>query len=371
MKASIGKATIAATLASLLMGCAPDEPPAETLRTVRIVQIQYEGAREVNRYFGSVQARHEVDQAFRVGGKVLERRVDVGQSVREGDVLAVLDSTDYRLAEEAARQQLAAASARQRQADSDWRRMQGLKLDGSVSEFDDEHAQSTLLTARAAAEAEARKLELTRNQVGYTVLRASSSGVVTNVKLEVGQVVAVGQLVISIANQGEPEIVADVPEAHLAAFKQARYVAWLASTPEEKFEVELRELSAEAAAQTRTYRARLKPVKPQALPLGASATLVAAREVGGAAMASIPAAAMTQDKGKPALWTARPSGGAPIGTVQLAPVVVHGYRNDEVLVSGLPAGTLIVTAGVQKMAPGLRVALPAEAHQARLSKVAP
>jgi RND family efflux transporter MFP subunit len=370
VKASIGKATIAATIASLLSACAPDKPPAEALRTVRVVPIQYESAREVNRYFGSVQARHEVDQAFRVSGKVLERRVDVGQSVREGDVLAVLDSTDYRLAEEAARQQLAAASARARQADSDWRRMQGLKQDGSVSEFDDEHAESTLLTARAAAEAEERKLELARNQVIYTVLRASSSGVVTNVKLEVGQVVAAGQLAISIANQGEPEIVADVPEAHLAAFKTSRFTAWLANTPDEKFEVELRELSAEAAAQTRTYRARLKPVSPRELPLGASATLLAARDVGGATQASIPATAVTQDKGKPALWTARPSGGAPIGTVQLAPVVVHGYRNDDVLVSGLPAGTLIVTAGVQKMAPGLRVALPAGAHQARLSTVA-
>ena len=57
--------------------------------------------------------------------------------------------------------------------------------------------------------------------------------------------------------------------------------------------------------------------------------------------------------------------------MQLAPVVVHGYRNDEVLVSGLPAGTLIVTAGVQKMSPGLRVALPAAAHQAYVSRVAP
>jgi len=286
-------------------------------------------------------------------------------------VLAVLDDTDFRLSEEAARQQLDAATARARQAESDWQRMQGLKLDGSVSESDDEHAQSTLRTAHAAAEAERRKLELARNQVIYTVLRAPSSGVVTSINLEVGQVIAAGQPVIAIANQGEPEIVADVPEAHLADFKQSRFTAWLASAPEDKFEVELREISAEAAAQTRTYRARLKPVSPRGLSLGASATLVAEREIGGAPLASIPATAMTQDKGKPALWTARPAGSAPLGTVQLAPVVVHGYRNDEVLVSGLPAGTLIVTAGVQKMAPGLRVALPAASGPAYVSRVTP
>jgi len=371
VKASIGTASIASTIALLLSACSSDAPPAEALRPIRTVELQYKSAREASRYFGSVQARHEVDQAFRVGGKVISRRIDVGQSVREGDVIAVLDDVDYKLGEEAARQQLEAATARARQAESDWQRMQALKDDGSVSEFDDEHAQSTLLTSRAAAEAEARKLELARNQVKYTVLRASSSGVVTSMRFEVGQVVAAGQPVIQIANEGEPEIVADVPEDHLEAFKQARFTAWLASAPEEKFEVVLRELSAQAAAQTRTYRARLRPVKPRALPLGATATLAAELEGAGPPLASIPAAAITQTKGQPALWTARRAGGEPIGVVELEPVAVHGYRNDEVLVSGLPAGTLVVTAGVQKMAPGLRVVLPRAAHDVHMNRVAP
>ena len=43
------------------------------------------------------------------------------------------------------------------------------------------------------------------------------------------------------------------------------------------------------------------------------------------------------------------------------PVAVHGYRNDLALVSGVPAGGQVVTAGVQKMAPGLKVALPGAA----------
>jgi RND family efflux transporter MFP subunit len=371
MKASIVTAFIAATIASVLSACSHEAPPAETLRPVRTVEVQYERARETSRYFGSVQARHEVDQAFRVGGKVLQRRVDVGQSVREGDVLAELDDVDYRLSEEATRQQLEAATARARQAESDWQRMQALKGDGSVSEFDDEHAQSTLRTARAAAEAEARKLELARNQVKYTVLRASSSGVVTSVRFEVGQVVAAGQPVIQIANQGEPEIVADVPEDQLESFKTSRFLASLASASDDKFDVVLRELSAQAAAQTRTYRARLKPATPRQLPLGATATLITEREAAGPQLASIPAAAITQSKGQPALWTARRAGDELAGVVELAPVVVHGYRNDEALVSGLPAGTIVVTAGVQKMAPGLRVALPAAAHDAYMSRVAP
>jgi membrane fusion protein, multidrug efflux system len=280
-------------------------------------------------------------------------------------VLAVLDAVDYRLAEDAASQQLDAATTRARQADSDWQRMQSLKLDGSVSESDDEHAQTGLLTARASAEAEARKLELARNQVKYTVLRASSGGVVTSIRLEVGQVVAAGQPAIAIATEDQPEIVVDVPEDHLQEFKTSSFRASLASGPEDVFfEVVLRELSAQAAPQTRTYRARLKPAAPRHLPLGATATLVAERDLSGPRFAVLPAAAITQSDGQPALWVTRRDGVEPFGTVELVPVAVHGYRSNEVLVSGPPAGTLVVTAGVQKMASGLRVALPDAANEA-------
>jgi RND family efflux transporter MFP subunit len=345
-------------IAALLAACSPATPPAEALRPVRTAELRYDDAREANRYVGTVQARHEVDQAFRVGGKVAQRKVDVGQSVREGDVIAILDDTDYRLAEEAARQQLVAATAQARQAESDRQRLEALKGDGSVSAADDEHAQSGAERARAAAEAQARNLELARNRLKYTVLRAPISGVVTAVRFEVGQVIAEGQPVVSISRQSEPEIVVDVPEDHLGSFKAATFKASLASAPDDAFEVVLRELSPQAAAQTRTYRARLKPVVARKLPLGATATLTAQRSSGGAHVAALPAAAITQNKGQPAVWVVQRASADGTGTVELVGVTVHGYRNDDVLVAGPKAGELVVTAGIQKMAPGLRVALP-------------
>ena len=350
---------LAVSIAAIVCGCTPDKPP-EALRSVRTAEVRYDKAHETNRYTGTVQARHEVDHAFRVGGKIMVRKVDVGQTVREGDVLAVLDETDYRLAEEAARQQLLAAQTQARQAESDRRRNQELIGDGAVSTHDDEHTQSGAVKAKAAAEAAARQLELARNRLQYTVLRASRSGVVTATRAESGQVVAEGQPVVSIANPGDPEVVVDVPEDQVASFKTARYRASLAAAPGETFDVALRELAPQAAAQTRTYRARLKLVTPRPLPLGATAALVvvAQRAAGEAAVAPIPAAAITQSKGQPAVWVVRRVAAEPVGTVELTEVAVHGYGNDEVLVSGPPAGTLVVTAGVQKMAPGLRVALP-------------
>ena len=359
MKGVVLKTAVTVLIATLLYACTPDKPPAQALRQVRTVEIRYDQPLQASRYTGSVHSRYEVDQAFRVGAKIVKRNIDVGQRVREGDVLAALDDTDFRLAVEAAEQQLLAAETAARQARSDRRRNEELKVDGAVSIADTEHTESGAVRAQAAAEAEARRLELARNRLKYTVLRASRSGVVTAVRSEVGQVVAEGQPVVSISDYGEPEIVVDVPEDYFASFTKARYKALLTSTPGESFEVVLRELSQQAAPQTRTYRARLKPVTPRPLPLGATATLIAGLTAAEASVAVIPASAITQSSGQPAVWVVRRAGAEPVGTVELISVAVHGYRSDEVLISGLPAGELVVTAGVQKMAPGLKVALAA------------
>ncbi len=353
---------LAATVAALLSACGQNKPSVEAPRAVRTTGLRYNTAGETNRYFGAVHARYEVDQAFRVGGKVVQRHVEVGQSVHEGDVLAVLDDSDYRLAEEAARQQLIAATTQAKQAESDRQRLNALHLDGSVSTSDDEHAQSGEHKAKAAAEAEARNLELARNRLKYTTLRASQSGVITSVRFEVGQVVAEGQPVISIADPGEPEIVVDVPEDQINSFQSAHFTAALTAMPEDSFALTLRELAPQAATQTRTYRAKLRPESARGLPLGASATVSAQGAAGEMPIAVIPASAITQSNGQPAVWavhaTRSTSDGEGIGIVELIPITVHGYRSDEVLVSGPPAGERIVTAGVQKMSPGLRVTLP-------------
>jgi RND family efflux transporter MFP subunit len=349
---------VALPIAAMLCACSPDTPPVEVPRPVRTAEVRYDAAREGNRYAGTVQSRYEVEQAFRVGGKVVQRKVDIGQSVREGDVLAVLDDTDYRLAEDAARQHWAAALTQAVQAESDRKRLAALKADGSVSVADDEHAYSGAEKAQAAEVAQARQLELASNRLKYTVLRASRSGVVTAVRFEIGQVVAEGQPVVAIADPGTPEIVVDVPEDQLANLRKAHFKASIVSAPSESFEVALREVSPQAAAQTRTYRARLKPVSPRPLPLGATATLVSDRVVSDVQAAAIPATAITQAGGQPAVWVVKRAGAEPTGTVELMQVSVRGYRNDDVLVAGVPAGSRVVTAGVQKMAPRLKVALP-------------
>jgi RND family efflux transporter MFP subunit len=357
VKIPFAAAFVLVPLGAMIAACSSSKPTAEAPRPVRTAEVRYDTAAEQSRYTGTIQARHEVEQGFRVGGKVIQRRVDVGQAVHAGDVIAILDDTDFRLAEQAALQQSVASAAKAWQADADRKRLAELKVDGSVSASDSERAESSARMSKAGAEADLKQLDLARNRLAYTTLRASQSGVVTAVKFEVGQVVAEGQPVVTIANNAEPEVVVDVPEGEVDAFKAAHFKAALADAPTQTFDVELRELSPQAAAQTRTYRARMKPVEPRGLPLGATATLLVQGKAGQSTVAAIPSAALTQVDGKPAVWLVRAGTTPTTGTVSLTPVDVQGYRNDQALISGPHAGDLVVTAGVQKMAPGLQIAL--------------
>ena len=59
------------------------------------------------------------------------------------------------------------------------------------------------------------------------------------------------------------------------------------------------------------------------------------------------------------------------GAVELSPITVHGYRNGEVLISGLPAGTLVVTAGSAEDGSGIARCAAGPANDAYLSRVTP
>ena len=351
---------VALAVAAMLGACSPDKPPAEALRPVRTAELRYDDAREANRYVGTVQSRHEVDQAFRVGGKVVQRKVDVGQFVREGDVLAVLDDADYRLAEEAARQQRAAAVT----AGAPGRL--GPPAPGRPEEPTARSARPTTSartsgaqTAQAAAEAEARKLELARNRLKYTVLRASRSGVVTAVRFEVGQVVAEGP---AGRLDRRPRRARDRGRRARgpAGGVQDRALQGIAG---ERAGRDLRRGAARAVAAGRGADAHL----PRAAEAGERARAAARRDrhAGGRPRDVGHAGGGHPGRGASRRATAsrrcgwcKHAGKEPVGTVELVRVSVHGYRNDEVLVSGPPAGAQVVTAGVQKMAPGLKVALP-------------
>lgn len=306
-------------------------------------------------FTGVVRARYESDQGFRTGGKVAARLVEVGQAVVAGQPLARLDPADYDLALRAAEDQLQAARVDAEQAASDEARFRRLLADHSVSVADHER-QKARADAAAARQAQAsRQLDLARNRAKYATLAAEFDGVVTALRFEAGQIVAEGQPVVTIAKPSELEVVADLPEEMAGGAGSFSASASFWEAPGRAAQLKLRELSPAAAVQTRTFRARFSildksPALRQALHLGMTAKLHLSAKDGELA-AVLPATAVWKTDGKSMVWLVA----SPGGKLVAQPVAVVRYTDEAVLVRGLADGAKVVSAGTQKLVPGLDV----------------
>jgi RND family efflux transporter MFP subunit len=328
--------------------------PQAEIRPVRAQAVTYEAQSQRFTLAGTVEARVESPIAFRTGGKITERLVNIGDEVKTGTVLARLDDEDHRLQVRTMRAQLESARADLAKAKADFDRYERLKDSQVFTQATYDQRRSAAEMARARAEQMAGQLRMMENQLAYTALVADAAGVVTQVKAEVGQVVQSGQAIVHVARTDEIEVAVAVPEHRLAELKAAsrlRVSLW-AEGGETSHGARLRELAPGADPATRTYVARFRRLAPPAgTRLGMSATLAVERD-SAERLAELPLTALFQQGDTPAVWVLD----AASGGLTLTPVTVERYRHDAVLVSGgVPEGALIVTAGVHKLDAGQRV----------------
>jgi RND family efflux transporter MFP subunit len=319
-------------------------------RLVQVQQVAFENGGETREFVGVVRARYETDLAFRIGGKIVARVVNVGDRVQTGDVVARLDPQDLKLQVESAEAELAAATSSLSQAAADLQRYDILKARGfaPIAEFDRRKAANDEAQGRLARAQ--RALELARNQLSYAELKAGADGAITATPAEPGQVVAIGQPVARLAHRGEKEAVIALPETWLEKVRQAKATVQLWAD-QHRYQVRLRELSPQADPATRTYAARFTILGADdsvAFGMTATVTLALARE---APVARLPLASILNRGTGPSVYVIDHS-----GALTLQPVTVAAFTENEALVSsGVKDGDTVVTLGVQKLEAGLKV----------------
>ena len=328
--------------------------PTEALaRPARVMEISYHLRGRSTVMAGTVVPRIEATFGFRVAGKIVERLVDVGATIQQGQVIARLDPADYRLAVDNARAALASAEADWQRAKADHERYQALRNTAAYMARTMELRQSAAMTAQARVDQARSQLATAENNLAYTVLHADATGVVTAVVAEVGQVIAQGQGVVKVARTDELEILVGVPENRLAAMRQvpaATFELW--SDKGKKYAARLRELSPSADPVTRTYPARFTVLeRPAFIGLGMTATLTFER-ADLDPVANVPLTAIFQRGTQPAVWVVDRSS----GEVSLRDVTIARWRDDTAaILSGVKEGELVATAGVHKLEPGQKV----------------
>lgn len=326
----------------------PEAAAERPAQPVRVSRIQFALDEGVARYTGIIRPQHEADLGFRVPGKIVARLVEVGDRVRQGAVIALLDDTDARLELELAAAEVEAARVDLQRAEAEKTRSETLFRAGHVSQAALDRAISGAAQALARDERAARALALAQNRLDYTRLVAERDGVVTATLAEPGQVVAAGQPIVSLARTDAVDVVFDLPEQDRDTLAGTVATAEVWGAGGKSYDLKLRDIAPDVDPAGRTYRVRMTVVAPDsAVELGRTVTvqLVSASDQ---PTVRVPLAAVLNDGTGAAVWRLDASG----ARVEKVPVEVVEVTGQEAVLRGtLAEGDVIVSLGAHKIDP--------------------
>lgn len=330
--------------------------------TVDLTLAKLQPSRIVLNTTGTIEAAEQVSIAFQASGRIAALHVETGDSVRQGDLLASIDPTQAEAASRAAQAQLDAAIATLTQAGTAFDRAKGLLERGATTRATLDTAEQQLRAATAQRDEAMAQLAKARQAVEDTMIHAPASGIITARNGEVGQVVAAGQAIYSLARDGMREAQLYVPD--LPELSQAQGQSLQVSTLEgtgRSFTAHITEIAplVDSATGTIALRAAID-ADPETLSLGTA--LAASLDMAGPPSISLPAAALVTHLGKAAVWIVTPDPANPAqGDVALREVVVSRFTSDTVeLSSGVQDGEWVASAGAHLLFDTRKVRLPAD-----------
>lgn len=342
--------------ALLLAACNRDIRPTLAAKPVIAERLSTTSGTPAEEYSGAVHARYESALGFRVPGKIVARYVTLGETIHRGELLARLDGTDAALERGAAAAALAAARSNLQTAQEDLARYARLVKIGAISRSDYDHQRDQVAAAQASYQQARRQYELRDNQLRYTDLRADHDGVITAVDAEVGQVVAQGQTVLSLAWSDEREVYIDVPENRIGEFTGARRISVSLWGTDEAYSGMVREKSAAADPATRTFLVKVAIQDPgPAVRIGMTAG-VKVEAAADPKELLVPMTALYHAGAATAVWIVDPN----TQRLVLEPVRVERFSDDGVVIgAGLTAGQEVVIKGVNELYQGEQVQVTA------------
>lgn len=330
------------------------ETSAPEARPVRTVTVERREAGVPVTMTGRIEAEDEVALSFRIGGRILESGLVVGDQVKPGQLIARLESQNERNSLRAAQANLAAAQAQLTQARNHYERQETLLAQGWTTRANYDQAKKGLQTAQSQVEAAEAQLKTAHDLVSFTEITADSPGVVTVLGPSAGEVVQAGQMIIRIARKDGRDAVFDVPAQMLrGAPSNPQVMVSLTNDPKVTAVGRVRTVAPQANPVTRTFEVKVGLTDPPpAMRLGA--TVNGRVETDAVPIIEIPATALTKFNQQPAVWVVDPSQ----RTVAIRNVDVLRFGQSNVAISqGLDAGEIVVTAGVQALHPGQKVRL--------------
>lgn len=343
----------------LVSGCEKKQAE-EILRPVRTQEVVVFSGDQNRTFSGVTSAGLSATLSFKVGGTVLKKHVQTGDKVKQGDVLAELDPTDYQLQSQEISASLNQYQAALRKDEANYKRVKTLYENQNTSLNDLDAARAGYEASRSAVEALQKKLELAQLQIEYTQLKAPQDGIIANVHVEINENVGSGTRVIELSSKGDFEITVGMPESFISRVKKGDSVdVKLASVSQKLFPGTVKTVSY-VSSESSTY-----PVKITLLEksdnirpgMPADVTFHFADKARADVMI-VPSHSVAEDQSGKFVFVVVPSGTAGVGLIQRKAVEVGPLTNAgfEIL-SGLTGGDKVVTAGVSNITNGMKVKL--------------
>ena len=350
---------------SVLLACGKTELKEAPVRAVKVLTIAADqNGQSAESYAGEVRARLESKLSFRVGGKLLTRPAQLGQTVRAGQLLAQIDPRDYQLGAQAAQAQMQSAQTSRDLAAADLKRFEAMRAQGFVSDAQLERYAAQFKAAEAQLSQAQAQASVQGNQASYGNLYADRAGVITGVYAEVGQVLGAGQAVLSLAEDGPRDAAFNLPEdagKSLPVGSAVTVFAWNAqgdggSEAAAQWPGRVRELAVSADTLTRTFAVKvaIEAGPASAPPLGTTVRIVPKNKTvkNEAAQVLLPLSALMRESTGTSVWIYADK----TNTVSKRAVKTGGIVGNQVqILSGLAAGETVVVAGVHALTDGQHV----------------
>lgn len=358
-----GLAVLAACAAVSLAACQQQKAATPPPRPVVAVAVHPDGRPADASLACDIEARYTTPLSFRVAGKIVERTVRLGDTVKTGAVVARLDPADAEKNRANAQAQLDAAEHRFAFAKQQLERDNAQAKENLIAPAQLEQTQDNYASALAARDSARAQAALAADQLRYTTLTADHAGAITAEAADTGQNVTAGQTVYQLAWSGETDAVCEAPESALQALSAGRGAkVSLPALPGKAWTARVREVSPAADPQSRTYRVKLALERPDPgirLGMTAEATFASADAAPGGLVFTLPATSLFHQGDAPAVWVVHPGN----DTLELRRVHVARYDARTISVdAGLADGERVVLQGVHAVSAGEHVRAVAPLH---------
>ncbi len=347
----------AVTLASLLglAACSAEEPlpPPAAVRPVKTLLIDAPDAGGTRTFPGRIAAARRAELAFRVPGKLQEIPVVEGQEVKQGDLVAGLDPTDYQIT-------FNDRKATFERSRADYERGQKLVEQGTISRRDFDALTANFKSSEAA-------LQQAQQDLIYTKLIAPFDGIIVRRLIDNFEEIPAREPVLVINDISSLEVKIDIPEGLMQRLRrreqgdpgqpEARVFAIFDAAPGQQYPLEFKEVAARADPQTQTFEVTLTMPPPEGLNVlsGMTTSVIvdSPKLRSGRQSFVIPSGAVIGDaKLDPSIWVFDPQS----STVKSRKVRVRTLTGGAIeVLEGLEAGDRVIVAGAAFLAEGMRV----------------